>query len=90
MKRLKPGQPVDYFTRAFADFKKEHPNCEFKKCQPKTLHDRYIVDKNMAWSVGHTLKDLGSRDSVISPLGHDTKLGLIMLFEERWKNATVM
>jgi hypothetical protein len=50
------------------------------------VHDRFIiVDSTSAYSAGHSLKDLGSKDTVLTLSPDPT--GLVQIFEQRWAAA---
>jgi ribose transport system ATP-binding protein len=50
------------------------------------LHDRFIIVDNVtAYTLGHSLKDLGSKDSVITCA--PDSLPIIELFNKRWQQA---
>ncbi|MCX6776092.1 MAG: hypothetical protein NT130_04570 [Candidatus Micrarchaeota archaeon] len=78
------------FDKDFSDFKKEFPNCVFRKYTRNELHDRYILDSRSAWQIGHSLKDLGEKDTIASPLGVDIRQSVLELFNRRWKVAEVI
>jgi hypothetical protein len=68
-----------------ADFKKEHGGLELRE-QKSGMHDRFIIiDHNRAYVVGHSLKDVGSKDTTLTD-APDPK-SVIDLFEERWTAA---
>jgi hypothetical protein len=72
--------------QALRDFKKQFGSVEVKVLQGD-LHDRFIiVDNTTAYTLGHSLKDLGSKDTVIT-LAPDS-LPIIELFKKRWQQAT--
>lgn len=73
------------FLREFTDFKKEHPNIEIRIYKAREIHDRYILTKELAWLVGHSLKDLGKKETVITKLRKDVGNALQKAFNERWK-----
>ncbi len=72
-----------------ADFRARLPfTKELVQLQENGMHDRFvIVDGLTAYSVGHSLKDLGSKDSVISKSPDPGNL--VNLFEERWAVAEI-
>lgn len=75
------------FKTMFADFKKEHPYSDVRIAQKKTLHDRYVITDNNMWLIGHSLKDLGSRESFIVNLGEGIRNSLKDVFNQRWANC---
>jgi hypothetical protein len=57
--------------QAYQDFRKQHGRIEFRRCNPKDIHDRYIVvDGVRAWHLGHSLQNLGESDSEIHSVPH--------------------
>lgn len=78
------------FKRYLAYLAKEKPNVKIEVrilSKPK-LHDRYILCKDKCWSVGHSLKDLGKKDTIISQLSEGVINALHLAFDVRWKEAT--
>lgn len=68
-----------------ADFKKQHGELELRE-QKSGMHDRcIIVDRSSVYMVGHSLKDLGSKDTALTEAPAPS--GVINLFEERWNAA---
>jgi hypothetical protein len=48
----------------FAAFKKTYTNAELRMLEEQKLHDRFvIVDGSTAYHIGHSIKDLGKRDT---------------------------
>jgi hypothetical protein len=74
----------DVFKRTLADFKKEHTNTEVRIAPPGELHDRYILSDSGMWLVGHSLKDLGTKESFIVKLDEDIKKSMESVFTNRW------
>jgi len=74
-------------VQAFHAFDRQFNNrVEFRVCAAKEIHDRYlIIDRQQAFHFGHSLKDLGTKDSEITsiPLGE-----IMKRFEELWSKAT--
>lgn len=67
-------------------FCKQYPNVQVKIRGNDTLHDRFvIVDGAKAFLFGHSLKDLGKRDTHITTLQNVSQQ--VQLFEERWKET---
>lgn len=78
------------FLRAYQDFIKENHNVEFRLYpHPEHLHDRYILTKDTLFFIGHSIKDLGNKESFIVALNktscQDTLRSLLELFSRRWK-----
>lgn len=77
-------KPAD--AQSLDDFRRQLPSIQVRRLT-SDLHDRFIiVDSTSAYSAGHSLKDLGSKDTVRT-LSPDPK-GLAEIFEQRWAAAT--
>ncbi len=71
---------------AYRAFKAKYPSTEMRTADPSTLHDRYILwDRSQGVHLGHSIKDLGTRDTRVSKLQTPTQQ--FKLFEERWAKA---
>jgi hypothetical protein len=67
------------------DFKKDYGGLELRE-QKSGMHDRFIIiDRTTAYMVGHSMKDLGSRDTAVTEA--PAPKSVIDLFEERWNAA---
>ncbi len=76
-------KPADRQTAM--DFKEQYGGLELRE-QKSGMHDRFvIIDRTTAYTVGHSMKDLGSRDTVVTE-APDPK-SVIDLFEDRWNAA---
>lgn len=66
-------------------FQTQYGNAKFCIADDE-IHDRYIIcDESAAYHLGHSLKDLGKKDTQIS---EQKDVGqVIRLFEERWAKA---
>jgi len=83
--RLISDQSKPPTVQAYQDFKKQYGRVEFRRCDPKEIHDRYvIVDGVRAWHFGHSLKDLGEKDSEINSV---PAAEIVRRFEELWRKA---
>lgn len=49
------------------------------------LHDRFILTKGEGWSVGHSLKDFGKKNSILGKLPISTEVE--MAFDENWNQS---
>jgi hypothetical protein len=74
-------------VQAFHAFNRQFNNrVQFRICAAKDLHDRYvIIDKQQAFHVGHSIKDLGTKDSEIDSV---PPAEIVNRFEELWATAT--
>lgn len=78
--------------RAIAEFKKEHPQVQFRYINSSDMHDRYLVTDTEIILLGHGLKDLGNKESFIvrlpSVLAQDVITSAIRAFDEKWYLAS--
>lgn len=75
------------FKRACKKFKIEKPEFEIRKCDPKLIHDRFILTRSKGWSVGTSLKDIGRKLSMINEISPQTKAEMETIFEQIWNKA---
>ncbi len=77
-------KPAD--QQALEDFCRQFPSTRVRKLT-SVLHDRFIIiDSTVAYSAGHSLKDLGSKDTVLT-LSPDP-VSIVQGFEQRWAAGT--
>lgn len=80
--------------RDIADFRAENPNVEFRNYAQQDLHDRYIVSPDFLVILGHSIKDLGSKESFAVVLNKDSSKNMIESlmshFDERWAKSSVL
>ena len=73
-------------TISFKAFRKQYPSVELRITDEKKIHDRYILlDGSQAFHVGHSLKDLGRKDTQINVVKDPHPV--FRLFQERWEKA---
>jgi len=76
------------FLRELKDFLKENGNFQFKDYNKKDLHDRYIVSEDSIILIGHSIKDLGAKESFAVALDKETNSDIYKIlnsnFDERW------
>jgi hypothetical protein len=79
-------KPPDNATKqAYQDFAQQFGRIEFRLCDLKDIHGRYIIlDHITVLHIGHSLKDLGKSDSSVDPGPPE----VIARFEELWATAT--
>lgn len=81
----------DRFLREVQDFKTEYPLIEFRNYPNTDIHDRYVISENSLVILGHSLKDLGSKESFAIVLNKESSKNvaeaLIENFNRRWKQA---
>lgn len=77
----------EQFRRACQRFITERPLFQPRKCEPRLIHDRFILTKAQGWSVGSSLKDIGKKMSMIKEISIESKIEAERKFEELWRNA---
>jgi hypothetical protein len=55
-----------------------------------TLHDRYVISDSSMLYVGHSLKDIGSREAFIIQLGEDVRDAMVRVFETHWLTGNAL
>ena len=79
------------FLRELQDFKSEKPNIEFRNCLDIDIHDRYIISADSLVVLGHSIKDLGSKESFAITLNKDASKNIVEAvtenFDRRWKQS---
>ena len=82
------------FLRELRDFKLENPNIEFRDYPHTDIHDRYMISSEFLVVLGHSIKDLGSKESFAIVLKRDTSKNivdaLIENFDRRWKQSNTL
>ena len=91
--RVGGGEKQATLSRALTDFKKEHSKkVEMRVTSHNDLHDRYIISTDQFLIVGHGIKDLGDRESLIVVVqdryGKDIRKTITANFETRWASAS--
>jgi len=93
IKKLRPNIQQK-FLRDLQNFKAEYPNVEFRNYSKSEIHDRYIVSKDKLVILGHSLKDLGAKESFAIVLDRKTSRdifdALVENFNRRWKVASAL
>lgn len=83
-------KPIGSFKRALDDLNKEGFKISVRVYNGSELHDRYIIDSNGMWIVGHSLKDLGKKECFIIQVNEDLKASMLHVFDRRWISAAVL
>lgn len=87
-----PQKERGHFLRELQDFKSENPSMEFRSYPNTDLHDRYIVSPNSLVLLGHSIKDLGGKESFAIVLGEECCKNVLEAlsenFNRRWKQST--
>lgn len=82
------------FLRELKDFKTEHSNIEFKNYPHTDIHDRYAISSEQVVILGHSIKDLGSKESfavIFNKKSNKNIVGaLTENFNRRWNQSTIL
>ena len=82
------------FLREVIDFKSESKNMEFRSYPYTDIHDRYIISSDSLALLGHSIKDLGGKESFAIVLNKDTSKNIIESlrenFDRRWKQSKII
>lgn len=89
------GEKQATLARAVREFKKEYgKKVEIKLASGSDLHDRYIISKDRFFIIGHGIKDLGSKESLIVAVedryGKDIRKTIERAFQSRWTSAKIL
>jgi hypothetical protein len=104
LSHLRHGSPLQFLTgttnenraafeRELRDFKREIGSVEVRAFPDhQQLHDRYIIAGNALVIVGHGIKDMGNRESLLVLLNgnaaQDIRSALLQQFDSRWAHST--
>jgi len=82
------------FLRELKDFKSEHTDFEFRNYPRSDIHDRYIISSDSLVIIGHSMKDLGSKESFAivlnKPASKDIADALTQNFDKRWGDSSIL
>jgi hypothetical protein len=82
------------FLRELRDFKSEMPNMEFRNCGNTDIHDRYVISSDSLVILGHSIKDLGGKESFCITLGRDASKNIVEAtienFDRRWEQSNTL
>jgi hypothetical protein len=89
------GEKATTLTRAISDFKSEYKDrIEMRVTSDRDLLDRYIIGKDRFFIIGHGIKNLGSKESLIVGIedkyGKDIRRTLLKTFNYRWDAAKAL
>jgi len=89
--REREGQKL---SREIKDFKSENPDIEFRSYPHPDIHDRYIISSDCLVIIGHSIKDLGSKESFAIVLNAATSRNIVEAlsenFNRRWEQSDVL
>jgi len=85
------GREREQFLRDLEDFKSEYKTVEFRSYPYRDIHDRYVVSPDFLAILGHSIKDLGSKESFAVLLDERTSKNIVEAlnenFDRRWKKS---
>ncbi len=89
-----PEKARKQFLRELEDFKAENRNIEFRHYPNTDIHDRYIISQCSLVILGHSIKDLGSKESFALVLDaaatKDIVEALEKAFDLRWAQSSIL
>lgn len=82
------------FIQQLQDFKIENPHIEVRDYPNDDIHDRYIISSADLILLGHSIKDLGNKESFAISLNKQAFKNLVEAinenFDRRWKQAKLL
>lgn len=91
---LKKQNKKKKFLADVKDFIKENSNVEFRDYPHTDIHDRYIISNESLVLLGHSIKDLGGKESfaIIFNKNKNAEIvqSLVANFNRRWKQSNVL
>jgi hypothetical protein len=90
-----PSGKAGSISSAISYFHKQYPHVEMRVySQPDDLHDRYLIEQDHFWLLGHGIKDIGNKESFIIRIKSDHVSDLIsdltITFDDRWSNSAAL
>ena len=89
IENLKKDADREAFLRELRDFTGEHTNIEFRSYPNEDIHDRYVISQASLLLLGHSMKDLGGKESFAIVLSAEASRNissaLTEAFDRRWK-----
>ena len=85
---------ISKLKREIADFKTENPDVEFRNYPHSDIHDRYIISEDGVTLIGHSMKDLGAKETFAVILDrescHEIYEALSSNFDNKWSISAVI
>lgn len=82
------------FLRELRDFKLENTDIEFRDYPNTDLHDRYIISLDRVVLIGHSIKDLGAKESFAIVLNQASSQNIYEAlgenFDRRWNQSATL
>ena len=74
------------FLRELQDFKPENPTIEFREYPDEDIHDRYIISSDKFVILGHSIKNLGEKESFAIILDKESYINIFESLTENFNN----
>jgi hypothetical protein len=88
------GADRNRFLRELKDFRSEYDNVEFRNYPNADIHDRYIISSDSLVILGHSIKNLGCKESFAIVMRRDQNQNiveaLVESFNRRWKISATL
>ena len=87
------SEPQATISSRLSYFQRQFPHVGIRVYPtPSDLHDRYLIEADHFWLLGHGIKDVGNKESFIVRIKSDHARDLITdltsTFDERWSNSS--
>lgn len=87
-----PSGPQTTLSSRLSHFQRQYPHVQIRVYPTSSdLHDRYLIEEDYFWLLGHGIKDVGNKESFIVRIKSDHARDLIThltsTFDERWSNS---
>lgn len=94
LSKMKNQSHKNTFLRELQDFKTENSDVEFRDYLGDDIHDRYIISSDKLFIFGHSLKDLGGKESfcitIDKTICKDLVDTLRNTFNTRWSKSQIL
>lgn len=89
--RAKNLQNEKRFQRAYRELKSENSKIEIRDYPKEDIHDRYIISSNRLVILGHSIRNLGGKESFAINLDKDSYISIFKSlsgnFDTRWSGS---
>lgn len=87
------NEPQTAISSRVSYFQRQFPHVQIRVYPtPGDLHDRYLIEEDHFWLLGHGIKDVGNKESFIVRIKSDHARDLITdltsTFDSRWASST--
>lgn len=80
-----------FLPASLREYKVEHPEVEFRQCQGREVHDRFVLAEDELILLGHGLKDIGKKESFVVKINKELAGDVIdcvrASFDDKWNDA---